>query len=40
MNRLRVYNMKQELIKLESYFKSMNENQYLNYKFEIIESDL
>lgn len=39
MHRLRVYNMKHELVKLENYFKSMNENQYINYKFEIEEAE-
>lgn len=39
LHRLKVYNNKHELIKLENYFKSMNENQYVNYKFEIAETD-
>jgi hypothetical protein len=39
LHRLRVYNIKHEPVKLENYFKSMNENQYINYKFEIEETD-
>ena len=39
LHRLRVFNAKHELVKLESYFKSMNENQYINYRFEIAETE-
>jgi hypothetical protein len=39
LHRLRVFNTKHEPIKLENYFKSMNENQYINYRFEISEAE-
>lgn len=39
LHRLVVRNSKGETIGIENYFKSMNENQYVNYKFEIEEAE-
>lgn len=40
LHRLQVFNAKREPLRLEHYFKTMNENQFApNYRFEIAEAE-